>query len=356
MALRLAISSERKLGTGLDSVNMKTRTKIFIVAALALTAVAATIPITTLPPRTTIDAVDVFPFTHVLNLTTYRITASNFIWNAMGFWATNDLARTNWVQQRIFAGATNQLRFNAGTDVTLATNAVGPLLFYTINAGSGVLTNAHAYSSGTPTNPALSIIGRSGLTNDLFHVIKANGDTSLEIGSNGLVRIMPYDTAIADSTVALLVDGSVRVSSNLVVQGNSTTTKTNAAANVITTNNTYYGLQAVTANTYQPDQMPVLLTNIVDLSQGWMRIQYTNTGDIYMPHTTNRPAADDQVRPSTWIVNTGITNRNFTFNAAWTWLGTNAPGLVASNKVLVFNFTAWGNYESNVIATWSVQP
>jgi len=680
-----------KAAIRLELIDMKTSTKIIAVVALALAGVAATVKISVLPPRTTMDTVDDFPFTHYADMTTYRITASNFIWNAMGFWATNDLARTNWVSQLVYQAATNQIRINSGADIRQETNAVGPLLFYTIHAGTKVLTNGTAYSAVTNWDePALTILARTGQTNDILRIKKANGDPGVVVSSNSLVRIRPYNTDVNDPAMALHVDGGIRASTNvttpiidsdhhlanttvwpigsvavvtgydgtrnevigsplvdtnelnllngltsaiatenyvntafsavgehfyfygsltnfpmasflpttntyfafpspsagvvvtnlktltasdeyfaayissnsyqavqggaatveaycfetgagsssyhaefylwddtnlveigsspdqvipsslavqlfsvnvastntpwpvkfviryksasvllnpvirivtegvydshmsfpvpasgtattnyvqtalqnyvlknagyatnltvrtnLTVDGNLTTALTNTSKAVvvtdltgnasqltmretngvhgiilevqkqlganftvfcptnatgatnmlvgtneigaytqtgtnapytITTNNAYYGLQAVVDNTYQPPQMPVLLTNIVDLSRGWQRIQYTNTGNIYMPHSTNRPAAEDQVRSSTWIVNTGITNRNFAFNASWVWLGTNAPVLVASNKVVVFNFSGWGAYETNVIATWSVQP
>lgn len=80
----------------------------------------------------------------------------------------------------------------------------------------------------------------------------------------------------------------------------------------------------------------------------------TASAHINFLHSTNRAAA--RLIPSTIIIEAGNTNRHLAFNASWKFLAAAAPTLLASNKVAELKLTSYGASETNVLATYTVQP
>jgi hypothetical protein len=75
------------------------------------------------------------------------------------------------------------------------------------------------------------------------------------------------------------------------------------------------------------------------------------TGDITL--TTSNSAAGKQV-----VVRfvADSTARNFTFPGGWTFLNATAPASIAASKTGALSLTAFGSDDSNVVATYQVQP
>lgn len=152
-------------------------------------------------------------------------------------------------------------------------------------------------------------------------------------------------------TSALDITQSATLSNNLVAI-TGTAEATTGGAGSLTTAGGIYAAKAVVANRYesQHSTLTYSATTNLDFTTTSFRT-LTLSGDVTF--TTSNLAAG-----RTYVVRIlpGASSRNLTFPAGWVFLGSAAPSSVAANKTAVLSLTAFGTANTDVVASYAVQP
>lgn len=227
-----------------------------------------------------------------------------------------------------------------------------------VDFGAGfasIFTNgAAAFTMKDPSQFGLSVAGASGQSVDLFRILGSSGNLLAAIHSNGGF----YSSLLASNRAVVTTAGT-----NL-----ATATGTQDGTRFLRDDNTY----AVPAGTGLSGTL--LATNLAVytdggtnlVSAGVSNLVWASTVDInfnvgpyqYLIMTNDTTFTGSRLGAAKAVavkIFAGSTNYNLVF-PSWTFIGSSAPSVLASNKTAVLSLTAFDVNTTNVIAAWAVQP